>query len=199
MEHIPDSVLQRIEVITGDITTLAVNAIVNAANESLLGGGGVDGAIHDAAGPRLLEYNQTLGGCPTGLAKITPAFDLEEVGIKRIIHTVGPIWNESDKDEDEKLGNLREDVLLASCYTQSLELAKASDCETVAFPAISTGVYGFPKERAAKIAFSHTLGFLQRNDLPKKVIFCCFSASDAQLYRDVIASREQWMFNRKRA
>src|SRR5690606_5371294 len=131
------------------ITAMAVDAIVNAANESLLGGGGVDGAIHRAAGPALLEHNRTLGGCPTGLAKRTPAFELERRGIRHIIHTVGPVWH---GDETQKLGNTREDVLLASCYHQCLTLAAEHQVRSLAFPAISTGVYRFPKERAAKIA-----------------------------------------------
>ncbi len=164
-----DLPLDRIEVTTGDITKLAVDAIVNAANESLLGGGGVDGAIHRAAGPRLLEHNRTLGGCPTGLAKITPAFDLERGGIQHIIHTVGPVWH---GDDAAKLGNNRDDVLLASCYVRSLELAEKDGIETVAFPAISTSIYHFPKERAAKIALGHVLDFLKRNDRPEKVVFC---------------------------
>ena len=188
--------LERIDVITGDLTTLTVDAIVNAANESLLGGGGVDGAIHRAAGPRLLEHNRTLNGCPTGLAKTTPAFDLETRGIKHIIHTVGPVWHAS---EIAKLGDTREDVLLASCYQQSLAQAAKHQCNSVAFPAISTGVYHFPKQRAAKIAFSHVLAYLMKNDTPARVIFCCFSDADAAVYRDVIDTRAQWMFNRKRA
>jgi len=193
---VPDHVLGRIDVTTGDITTLAVDAIVNAANQSLLGGGGVDGAIHRAAGPKLKEHNQTLGGCETGLARITPAFDLEDRGIRHIIHTVGPVWS---SDESEKLGNTRDDVLLASCYQQSLILAEKHEIKSVAFPAISTGVYHFPKQRAAKIAFSHVAQFLKEHDLPEKVTFCCFSEEDAQIYHDVIATRDQWMANRKRA
>ena len=187
--------LARIEITTGDITRLAVDAIVNAANESLLGGGGVDGAIHRAAGPRLLEHNKTLGGCPTGLAKITPAFDLEARGIGHIIHTVGPVWH---GDESAKLGETREDVLLASCYTRSLALAAEHGCESVAFPAISTGVYRFPKDRAAKIAFAHVAHHLQGHELPRRVIFCCFSDDDAAIYRQVIDTRGQWMYTRKR-
>ncbi len=186
----------RIEIITGDITMLSVDAIVNAANESLLGGGGVDGAIHRAAGPRLLEHNRTLGGCPTGLAKITPAFDLEARGIRHIIHTVGPVWH---GDESQKLGNTREDVLLASCYHQCLTLAEEHRIGTLAFPAISTGVYRFPRERAARIAVGHVTGWLMQHELPRRVIFCCFSDADAQIYHNVIATVDDWMFNRKRA
>jgi len=191
-----DQTLQRIEIIVGDITTLSVAAIVNAANESLLGGGGVDGAIHRAAGPALREHNRKLGGCPTGLAKITPSFNLAERGIRHIIHTVGPVWRGA---EGEKLGNIREDVLLASCYQQSLDLARDHGIDTLAFPAISTGVYRFPKERAARIALGHVLGYLEKNDKPTKVIFCCFAAADAEIYRHVLATRDEWLFNRRRA
>jgi len=187
--------LERIEVVVSDITTLRVDAIVNAANESLLGGGGVDGAIHRAAGPELLEHCKTLGGCTTGLAKLTPAFDLVQHGIQHIIHTVGPVWH---GDETQKLGYTLEDTLLASCYHQSLSLAVQAGCKSVAFPNISTGVYGFPKQRASKIAFGHILGFLDKNDLPEKVVICCFSDEDAGIIREAIATREDWMMNRKR-
>lgn len=187
--------LDRIEIVTGDITTLCVDAIVNAANESLLGGGGVDGAIHRAAGPGLLEYCKTLGGCQTGLAKMTPAFDLESQGVRHVIHTVGPVWH---GDESQKLGYTLEDTLLASCYHQSLELACGHGCKTVAFPNISTGVYGFPKPRAAKIAFGHVLGFLDKHDLPQKVTLCCFADADAAILQEAIDTREDWMMNRRR-
>ena len=190
-----DAALERIDIVVDDITTLRVDAIVNAANTSLLGGGGVDGAIHRAAGERLLEHNRTLGGCETGLAKVTPAFDLESRGVRHIIHTVGPVWH---GDAGAKLGDCREDVLLASCYTRSLELAAEHDVETIAFPAISTGVYGFPKQRAAKIAFGHVSGWLMQNDSPRRVTFCCFAEDDADVYRHVIETRAQWMYNRKR-
>jgi O-acetyl-ADP-ribose deacetylase len=193
--------LERIAIIVGDIThppaELGVDAIVNAANESLLGGGGVDGAIHRSAGPRLLEHNRSLGGCPTGLAKITPAFDLEARGIRQVIHTVGPVWP-ARNDADAKLGDLREDVLLASCYQQSLDLAAAYGCRVLAFAAISTGVYRFPRERAAKIALGHVLGYLSSHDLPRIVVFCCFSEADAEVYRRVLEARNDWMFNRRR-
>lgn len=197
------SALERITVIVTDITNPpvspesggGVDAIVNAANESLLGGGGVDGAIHRAAGPQLLRHNRTLGGCPAGLAKRTPAFNLEARGIKHIIHTVGPVWH---GDANAKLGDTREDVLLASCYQQCLELAQQHDVNTLAFPAISTGVYRFPKDRAARIAFGHVLAWLERHQHPVRTIFCCFSEADAQVYRTVIDTRHQWMFNRKR-
>lgn len=182
--------LQRVRIEVGDITRLEVDAIVNAANQSLLGGGGVDGAIHRAAGPELKAHNQTLGGCQTGLAVATPAFNLEERGIKRIIHTVGPVWH---GDENAKLGDTREDNLLASCYQQCLSIAAQEELSSVAFPAISTGVYGFPVKRAAKIAISHTLAFLKDHELPQSVVFCCFSDSDAAVYRELIDTRWQWM------
>lgn len=187
--------LDRIEIVVGDITTLKVDAIVNAANESLLGGGGVDGAIHRAAGPKLLEYCRTLGGCPTGLAKITPAFGLEKRGVQHIIHTVGPVWH---GDDSQKLGYTHEDTLLASCYHRSLTLAHEHGCKSVAFPNISTGVYRFPKPRAAKIAFGHVAGFLDKNDPPQRVILCCFSDADAAVIQEAIDTREDWMMNRKR-
>ncbi|WP_432799243.1 macro domain-containing protein [Poriferisphaera sp. WC338] len=200
-------VLSRIDVVVSDITKLKVDAIVNAANESLLGGGGVDGAIHRAAGARLLEHNKTLGGCPTGLAKATPAFDLESGGIKHIFHTVGPIWQVKDQplwgeaDEGEKLGYTLEDTLLASCYMQCLSLAEKHGCEVIAFPSISTGVYGYPKDRAAKIAFGHVFGYLSQHgkeSLPRRVIFCCFSEADAEVYRRTIEDCDTWMIGRGR-
>jgi O-acetyl-ADP-ribose deacetylase (regulator of RNase III) len=138
----------RIEVVQADITTLVVDAIVNAANTSLLGGGGVDGAIHRAAGPRLLEATRTIGGCPTGQARLTPGFDLPA---KWVIHAVGPIWHGGYTGEDD---------LLASAYRESLALASSSAAKTVAFPAISTGVYGFPAERAATIAVNEIASYL---------------------------------------
>lgn len=193
--------LERLEIVVGDIThppaAWRVDMIVNAANESLLGGGGVDGAIHRAAGPALLEHTRTLGGCPTGLAKITPAFELEARGIQRIIHTVGPVWH---GDENQKLGNTREDVLLASCYQRSLELASTADAggQVLAFPAISTGMYGFPRERAARIALGHVLGWLSTHERPTTVVFCCYSDADAGVYRQMVETRGEWMFNRRR-
>ena len=190
-----DQTLSRVQVVVADITTLKVDAIVNAANETLLGGGGVDGAIHRAAGPGLLEHCKTLGGCQTGLAKATPAFDLEKQGVRHIIHTVGPVWH---GDENQKLGYTLEDTLLASCYHQSLVLATQRGCKSVAFPGISTGVYGFPKARAAKIAFGHVLGYLEQHDLPGKAVLCCFSDEDAAIIQQAIDSREDWMMNRKR-
>lgn len=162
--------MTRIRVATADITTLAVDAIVNAANETLLGGGGVDGAIHRAAGPALLEECRALGGCPTGEARITGGHALPA---RHVIHTVGPVW---------RGGGAGEDGLLASCYAASLVLAASNFVRTVAFPAIATGVYRFPKERAARIALEGTLRWLDDNELPERVTFCCFSAADAAVY-----------------
>ena len=160
----------RITVIQADITTLEVDAIVNAANSSLLGGGGVDGAIHRAAGPELLAECRTLGGCKTGDAKATKGYRLPA---NHVIHTVGPVWHGGMRDEAR---------LLASCYRRSLELAVANSCRSVAFPAISTGVYGYPKEEAAKIAVATVTDFLRGSDLPDEVVFCCFDRLTADLY-----------------
>ncbi len=160
----------RISLVRGDITKCEVDAIVNAANESLLGGGGVDGAIHRAAGPRLLAACRTLGGCRTGQAKITPAYNLPA---KHVIHTVGPIYHGDAKGEAQ---------LLASCYRQSLELAREHQCKSVAFPAISCGVYGYPIEDAARIALETIRGFLGENDLPERVLLVLFSATDFDAY-----------------
>ena len=165
----------RIEVIEGDITTLAVDAIVNAANEQLAGGGGVDGAIHRAAGPRLLQECRTLGGCPTGEARITAGYNLPA---RHVIHTVGPVWHG---------GASGEDGLLASCYRRSLEIAAEKGLESIAFPAISTGVYRFPAERAARIAAETVRHFLSGHDQPRKVIFCCFGNESAEAHRVALA------------
>lgn len=180
-----EPLIDRIEVMTGDITTLHVDAIVNAANESLLGGGGVDGAIHRAAGRRLLEHNRQLGGCPTGLAKITPAFDLEPIGIKHLIHTVGPVWHGDDALD---IGTNDDDVALASCYDTCLTLAREHRLVSIAFPSISTGVYRFPKPRAARIAVGRVVDWLGDNGHPRRVVFCCFGADDADGYRQVLSS-----------
>ena len=162
----------RMRVVQGDITALDVDAIVNAANSSLLGGGGVDGAIHHAAGPRLLAECRHVGGCPTGEARITAGYDLPA---RHVIHTVGPVWDDAGPVEAERL--------LRSCYTESLRLARQAGLETIAFPAISTGVYGYPKDRACEVAVSAVFAWLAVHDLPRTVTFCCFSAADAELYR----------------
>jgi O-acetyl-ADP-ribose deacetylase len=164
----------RIEIQKGDITKLKVNAIVNAANTSLLVGGGVDGAIHRAAGPELLEFNRKLGGCKTGEAKISPGFKLSA---KYIIHTVGPVWNG---------GKNNEDTLLANCYKNSLKLAMENKIKTIAFPAISTGVYRFPLESATKIAISEVKKFLENNDSIEKVIFVCFDEETYSVYNKML-------------
>ncbi len=160
---------------TGDITQLDVDAIVNAANSSLLGGGGVDGAIHRAAGPEQLEACRKLNGCPTGQARMTPGFRLKA---RHVIHTVGPVWRGGGQGEDE---------LLADCYRNSLGLAIAEGLRTIAFPAISTGVYRFPAERAARIAVTTVRDILaKRGGLD--VVFCCFSADSAKYHEAAIAA-----------
>ncbi|MBU0763677.1 MAG: O-acetyl-ADP-ribose deacetylase [Bacteroidetes bacterium] len=163
--------MDRIELIRGDITKLNVDAIVNAANNSLLGGGGVDGAIHRAAGPELLQECKTLNGCPTGDAKITKGYKLPA---KYVIHTVGPVWHGGERDEPELLG---------SCYRKSLLLAKEHGIESVAFPNISTGVYRFPKLLAARIAIREVNTFLEKNRSLKKVVFAVFDDENMNIYR----------------
>ncbi len=165
----------KMELWRGDITTLAVDAIVNAAHESLLGGGGVDGAIHDAAGPKLLEHCRTLGGCRTGHAKITPGFNLPA---KFVIHTVGPVYQGGQQGEPE---------LLASCYRRSLEIARDEGLRTIAFPAISTGVYGYPFEAATEIAFATTARFLESESSVEHVTFVFFGAADYESARGIHA------------
>ena len=166
---------ERIEVLAGDITRLAVDAIVNAANSSLLGGGGVDGAIHRAAGPELVAHCATLGGCPTGEARLTPGFRLPA---RHVIHTVGPIWHGGHGGEAE---------LLAACYRNSFALAAAHHLRTLAFPAISCGVYGYPHREAAAIAVRECRAALARNPQLERVVLVAFDQSMAALYKEALA------------
>lgn len=159
------------QVVQADLTTLNVDAIVNAANSSLLGGGGVDGAIHRRAGPELLAECRSLGGCVTGDAKITAGYQLPA---KYVIHTVGPVWRDGRHNEAD---------LLASCYQNCMRLATEHAIQSIAFPCISTGIYGFPKTLAAQIALSSVNGFLRAHDADMRVYFCCFSETDADIYR----------------
>lgn len=166
--------MDRIQLCMGDITGLKCDAIVNAANSSLLGGGGVDGAIHRVAGPKLLAECRDLGGCPVGEAKISGGYNLPS---KHVIHTVGPVWRGGVDGEAD---------LLARCYRNSLSLCVAYDLAEVAFPCISTGVYGYPKQEAAEVAVATVREVLSHQDLPANVIFCCYSESDADYYRPLL-------------
>jgi O-acetyl-ADP-ribose deacetylase (regulator of RNase III) len=165
--------MNRITLQLGDITQLEVDAIVNAANEHLSPGSGVDGAIHAAAGPELADECETLGGCPTGEARITNGYNLEA---KHVIHTVGPIWEDGHENEPQ---------LLENCYKNALRLASENGIRTIAFPAISTGGYGFPPDQAAQIAVKTTKAFLEDNELPEKVIFVCFDQASLAYYEEM--------------
>lgn len=172
MEEFKDD---KIKLYKGDITELNVDAIVNAANKSLLGGGGVDGAIHRAAGKELLEECRTLNGCETGDAKITKGYNLSA---KFVIHTVGPVWNGGKNNEPEKL---------ASCYSRSLEIAIENKVKTIAFPNISTGIYRYPKKEAAQIAIRSVVQFLSEHDKIEELIFCVFDNENYEIYKRILA------------
>ncbi|MCP4682772.1 MAG: O-acetyl-ADP-ribose deacetylase [Desulfobacterales bacterium] len=165
---------KRIKIVEGDITKQEVDAIVNAANTSLLGGGGVDGAIHRAAGPELLEETRTIGGCPTGEARVSKGYRLPA---KWVIHTVGPVWNG---------GHRNEDTLLAGCYRNSFKAAVEKGIKSIAFPSISTGVYRFPLERATDIALSETKKFLKTDKTVDSVVFVCFGEKGLKVYQDTV-------------
>ena len=165
--------MKQIEVIFGDITKLEVDAIVNAANSSLLGGGGVDGAIHRAAGKKLFAECKTLNGCKTGDAKITKGYNLKA---KYVIHTVGPVWRGGDDDEEN---------LLASCYKTCLQIAVNNEIKSIAFPNVSTGVYGFPKKLAAEIVHKTVTDFLEKNLLPERILFVTFDEENNSIYNKI--------------
>lgn len=167
------SLLGNIEIVHRGVVFEKVDVIVNAANSSLLGGGGVDGAIHQAAGPELREECEKIGGCPTGHAKITKGYNLPA---EFIIHTVGPIYND---------GSQNEAVLLANCYRNSLQIAKENKCNSIAFPCISTGIYGYPLEAAAKIAITTAVAFLENNNTPSLIRFCCFTLEEYSIYTEL--------------
>lgn len=166
--------MAKIELVLGDITQMDVDAIVNAANESLLGGGGVDGAIHRAAGPQLLEECRTIGGCPTGEARITKGYNLKA---RYVIHTVGPIW---------RGGQHNETLLLRHAYVNSLKLAQKHGLKSIAFPNISTGVYHFPKQSAAQIAIRAVMEFTAKNHLPERIVFVCFDQENYSIYSELL-------------
>lgn len=168
--------MQLVSIVVDDITRLGLDAIVNAANESLLGGGGVDGAIHRAAGPELLAECRTLGGCPTGQARITGGYRLPA---RHVIHTVGPVWRGGGANEAE---------LLANCYRSCLALARDHDLTSIAFPAISTGIYGYPLQPATAIAVREVRNWLATEVQPRSVTFCCFSADVAAIYSAALAA-----------
>jgi O-acetyl-ADP-ribose deacetylase (regulator of RNase III) len=168
-------ILEKIEIRQGDITKLAMDAIVNAANSALLGGGGVDGAIHRAAGPELLAECRTLGGCPAGEARITGGYNL---AARHVIHTVGPVYS----------GTAQDKRLLSACYQNSLKLAVAYDLTSIAFPAISCGVYGYPITEACRIAVDTVCGILHKNQTIEKIVFMLFSPGDLKVYQDYTRS-----------
>jgi O-acetyl-ADP-ribose deacetylase len=168
-------VMNRVQIVSGNITRLEVDAIVNAANSSLLGGGGVDGAIHRAAGPELVAECRLLGGCKTGQVKITRGYKLPA---RFVIHTVGPVWRGGTEGEPE---------LLAACYRNSLALAVDNGVRTIAFPAISCGIYGYPVDKASEIAVTTTKSFLEQNDLPERVLFVCFGDDVLAAYQNAFA------------